>query len=97
MGLWHIIAARVIVGTKLADQAATQGTSPCVSLGRILVGMSVRDMAARFGIVTALPEEFAAVRSFVDEPRRVNVDGDRGDYVIGTMPGAGCGWRTRSC
>jgi nucleoside phosphorylase len=38
-----------------------------------------------------LPEEFAAVRSFIDEPGRVNVDGDRGDYVSGTMPGAGCG------
>jgi nucleoside phosphorylase len=53
--------------------------------------MSARDTSPAFGIVTALPEELAAVRSFIDEPRRVNTDGDRGDYVIGSMPGAGEG------
>lgn len=42
-----------------------------------------------FGILTALPEEFAAMRSFIDDPRRANVEGDRADYLIGTMPGAG--------
>lgn len=41
-----------------------------------------------FGILTALPEEFAAMRSFIDHPRRANIDGDRADYVIGTMPSA---------
>jgi nucleoside phosphorylase len=41
-----------------------------------------------FGILTALPEEFAAMRSFIDNPRRANVEGDRADYVIGTMPSA---------
>lgn len=41
-----------------------------------------------FGILTVLPEEFAAMRSFIDYPRRANVDGDRADYVIGTMPSA---------
>jgi nucleoside phosphorylase len=41
--------------------------------------------------VTALPEEFAAMRSFIDDPRRANVEGDRADYLIGTMPSAGCG------
>lgn len=39
-----------------------------------------------FGILTALPAEFAAVRSFTDHPRLANVDGDRADYLIGTMP-----------
>ena len=41
-----------------------------------------------FGILTALPEEFAAMRSFIDDPRRANVEGDRADYLIGTMPSA---------
>jgi nucleoside phosphorylase len=41
-----------------------------------------------FGILTALPEEFAAMRSFIDDPRRANVEGDRADYFIGTMPSA---------
>jgi len=41
-----------------------------------------------FGILTALPEEFAAMRSFVDDPQRANVEGDRADYLIGTMPSA---------
>src|ERR1022692_1303994 len=39
-----------------------------------------------FGILTALPEEFAAMRSFIDDPRRANVEGDRADYLIGTLP-----------
>jgi nucleoside phosphorylase len=39
-----------------------------------------------FGILTALPEEFAAMRSFIDDPRRANIEGDRADYLIGTMP-----------
>jgi nucleoside phosphorylase len=41
-----------------------------------------------FGILTALPEEFAAMRSFIDGPRRANVEGDPADYLIGTMPSA---------
>jgi nucleoside phosphorylase len=41
-----------------------------------------------FGILTALPEEFAAMRSFIDDPQRANVEGDRADYLIGTMPSA---------
>jgi nucleoside phosphorylase len=41
-----------------------------------------------FGNLTALPEEFAAMRSFIDNPRRANVEGDRADYLIGTMPSA---------
>src|SRR5689334_9435358 len=53
-----------------------------------------RAAAPAFGILTALPEEFAAVRSFIDGPRWANVDGDRADYLIGTMPGAGGGTHT---
>ena len=47
--------------------------------------------APTFGILTALPEEFAAMRSFIDGPRRASVEGDRADYLIGTMPSAQCG------
>jgi|SRR5579872_1271216 len=41
-----------------------------------------------FGILTALPEEFAAMRLFIDHPRQDNVQGDRADYLIGTLPSA---------
>src|SRR5262245_29921812 len=44
--------------------------------------------APAFGILVALPEEFAAMRSFIGDPRRANVDGDRADYILGTMPSA---------
>src|ERR1700761_1435406 len=39
-----------------------------------------------FGIITALPEEFAAVRAMIDEPERTNTTGDRADYVLSRMP-----------
>ncbi len=41
-----------------------------------------------FGIVTAMPEEFAAVRFMLDDEERLNVRGDRANYFIGTMPSA---------
>jgi nucleoside phosphorylase len=40
----------------------------------------------RFGIVTALPKEFAAMRAMLDEPQAHAVDGDPNDYVIGSIP-----------
>jgi nucleoside phosphorylase len=52
------------------------------------IGRPPAGMAPAFGIITALPEEFAAMRSFVDDEQRTWVDGDPADYVIGTMPGA---------
>jgi nucleoside phosphorylase len=39
-----------------------------------------------FGIVTALPEEFVAMRELIDDPRQRNIAGDRADYVLGTIP-----------
>lgn len=48
-------------------------------------------MSPVFGILTALPEELAAVRSFIDAPQRASVEGDRADYVVGTMPSADSG------
>lgn len=63
-----------------------------------ICGRSTRQKAARryvktpvFGILTALPEEFAAMLSFIDDPRRASVEGDRADYLIGTMPSSDCG------
>ncbi len=41
-----------------------------------------------FGIVTALPEEFAAMRLFVDDSQPDHVEGDRADYLVGTLPSA---------
>jgi nucleoside phosphorylase len=42
--------------------------------------------APAFGIITALPEEFVAMRALIDNPQRLSVAGDRADYVLGTMP-----------
>jgi nucleoside phosphorylase len=39
-------------------------------------------------MLAAVPEEFAAMRSFIDAPRRANVEGDRADYLLGTIPSA---------
>jgi nucleoside phosphorylase len=39
-----------------------------------------------FGIVTALPEEFAAARFMLAGEQRVNVRGDRANYFVGTLP-----------
>jgi nucleoside phosphorylase len=38
-----------------------------------------------------LPEEFAAMRSLTGDQQFANVEGDRGDYLIATLPGAGGG------
>ena len=46
------------------------------------------DMEPVLGILTALPDEFAAMRSFIGHPLRASVEGDRADYVAGTMPSA---------
>lgn len=35
------------------------------------------------------------MRTFIDNPRRANVDSDRADYLIGTMPGATPAGNTR--
>jgi nucleoside phosphorylase len=39
-----------------------------------------------FGLVTALPEEFYAIRAFLEDPVHVRVHRDRTDYVRGTLP-----------
>ncbi|HWF82617.1 MAG TPA: bifunctional nuclease domain-containing protein [Streptosporangiaceae bacterium] len=52
----------------------------------VLRKLGRRPAAPTFGIVTALPEEFAAMRSFMGNLQRDNVDGDRADYLLGTLP-----------
>jgi tetratricopeptide (TPR) repeat protein/nucleoside phosphorylase len=39
-----------------------------------------------FGIVTALPEEFVAMRAMIDDASRRYDTDDRADYVLGTVP-----------
>ncbi|MER5650399.1 CATRA conflict system CASPASE/TPR repeat-associated protein [Streptosporangium sp. NPDC002524] len=39
------------------------------------------------GIVTAMPEEFVAMRAMLENRTRTNVAGDRANYVVGTLPG----------
>ena len=42
----------------------------------------------RFGIVAALPKEFAAVRAMLDAPEIRSIEGDPNDYLIGSIPSA---------
>ena len=42
----------------------------------------------RFGVVTALPTEFAAMRAMLDSVEPLFVDGDPNDYAVGTISGA---------
>src|SRR5216683_442444 len=39
-----------------------------------------------FGIITALAEEFTAMRTLISDREQMTVDGDRADYVLGTVP-----------
>jgi nucleoside phosphorylase len=44
-----------------------------------------------FGIVTAIPEEYAAVRVALDNPVEYTFDRDRSRYLLGTLPSVGGG------
>jgi nucleoside phosphorylase len=46
------------------------------------------DRTASIGIVTAMPEEFIAMRALIDKPEPVWIRGDPADYVVGTVPSA---------
>jgi nucleoside phosphorylase/bifunctional DNase/RNase len=60
----------------------TPGPAPSIETS----GTVIPDATApAFGIVTALHEEFAAMRSFLGGWRRVSVPGDRADYFVGTL------------
>jgi len=50
------------------------------------VGRLLQVQGCRFGVVTALPKEFAAMRSMFEEDYEHSVAGDPNDYVIGTIP-----------
>ncbi len=50
-----------------------------------------RTHSPTLGIVTALPEEFAAVRFLLEGEERTYVRGDRAPYFIGTMPSSAAG------
>lgn len=45
-------------------------------------------MRPAFGVITALPEEFGAMRAMINGGRRLPVTDDRADYVAGTVPSA---------
>lgn len=48
----------------------------------VVVGIS----RFRFGVVTALPKEFAAMRSMLEDPLPVDLPGDPSRYVCGSIP-----------
>src|SRR5271165_2598032 len=54
---------------------------------------STGDAKPRFGLLTALPKEFAAVKASIDNPRIVTVPGQGAGrrYALGTVPAAGGG------
>ncbi|WP_280395623.1 5'-methylthioadenosine/S-adenosylhomocysteine nucleosidase [Nocardia brasiliensis] len=52
----------------------------------------VRGDGPTIGIITALPEENAALSELIDEPHRIDIAGDGAAYLIGTVPSSlpGC-------
>ncbi len=73
--------ARRLVDIVRRTSGSHSSQAECTEPGR-------RPAAAEpaFGIITALSEEFAAVRALIDDPERRNKAGDRADYVVGSMP-----------
>lgn len=51
-----------------------------------LVARKLQMQASKFGIVTALPKEFAAMRVMFEESSEYPVAADPNDYVLGTIP-----------
>lgn len=49
-------------------------------------GLASGAAAPTFGLVTALPEEFYAMRALLQDPVHARVHRDRADYMLGTLP-----------
>lgn len=85
-----VVVVLEILGRRCADDGTV--SPEAISKGEELPRDELyRGARPTFGIVTALPEEFAAMRSFVEIPRLTHVDGDRAYYIIGTVPSAESG------
>jgi nucleoside phosphorylase/NTP pyrophosphatase (non-canonical NTP hydrolase) len=68
----------------LIDSAVKQDQSLSIGIGNLLETFSVQ--SCRFGIVTALPKECAAMRAMFEESRDYPIKGDPNEYVVGTIP-----------
>jgi nucleoside phosphorylase len=74
------------------DQASPGQASPGQASGGPAdrtgrAGQRSADIAGpTFGIITAIPAEFAAMQALIDDPQRRTVAPDRADYVVGTIP-----------
>lgn len=83
-------------GHRLADeitylQASLEGARVVDDIAVRAIGREdggPQEDGPTIGIVTALPEEFAAVRVLLDGERRLNIQDDRAQYISGTMPSA---------
>jgi len=79
------------IGDDIAYLGAARGGAGDVARGAQETTAAADDeetgaASPEFGIVTALPEEFAAMRELIDDPEPVTVAGDVNDYVAGTVP-----------
>jgi nucleoside phosphorylase len=72
-----------LIGRKRADDIPRNGASPA-DRGRA-PGTPVAQPTV--GLITALPEEFTAMRCLVEDPADVYVSADPARYTIGTLPG----------
>jgi len=75
-----------LFGPRAAANADRLAATVLRILGLPAARQAPAPQAPAFGIITALPEEFVAMRALIDNPQRRNVAGDRADYVLGTMP-----------
>lgn len=73
--IWPLIGAAVDPGDN----------SLAAHIGRLLIRTATRD-SCRFGIVTALPKEFAAMRMMLEHPREIKIEEDPNEYIVGSIP-----------
>lgn len=65
-----------------ADDASVVDSLPEPRAPQVVEG-SIRPTV---GLITAIPEEFAAMRALLEQPTEYFVDGDPAPYVLGTLP-----------
>ncbi|MEO3859629.1 CATRA conflict system CASPASE/TPR repeat-associated protein [Acrocarpospora sp. B8E8] len=88
LGAWF---ERQLEGDISYLESAYEGASRLnESLGMLAVPHAPAQTPAAdpvLGIVTAMPEEFAAMYVMLQDRTRVNIANDRADYILGTLPG----------
>ena len=73
------------LGRKRGDGASERATS--TSMARRAADALIRPPQPTIGLITAIPEEFTAMRQLLDSPVERYVTNDPTRYILGTLPG----------